>query len=268
MADMERRVDTLIRKHMQVDIPADVEAQMAVQLAQFRAASGKEHMPRHERRLGRFAFVGALAAASLALVLFWPKFGDGSPYSAAAAQLRQAQSLQYTFELAPGTSIEFSYLEPKFFRARMSWGMEVRSDGSGRKLVLLHTTHKYAFEKAAPSEFSDQMNLVTVLKRLPAKASGIIGKRKAGLRTLVGYRIAGSAVVGASNLKELDLWIDAKTRSPDYAVFVFQVPGKPLYKMYIRGIRANTTLDRAMFSMTPPAGYTVLPGQKGMGSGP
>jgi hypothetical protein len=249
---------------MQVDIPEDMETQMTVQLAQFRTAIGKEHPSRRERRFGRFALAGIIVAACLALVFFLPKLDSGSPYAAAAAQLRQAQSLQYTFELAPGASIEFTQLKPKYFSARMSWGMEVRSDGSGRKLLLIHTMHKYAFEKAAPGEFADQMKMLTMLRELPAKASDIIGKRKAGAHNLIGYRIGGSAVAGASDLKELDVWVDEETRSPDRADFVFQVPGKPLYEMHVQNIRADATIDPAMFSLTPPAGYTALPGNAGI----
>ena len=264
MADIEMCVDALIKKHMQVDIPEDVEARMTAQLAQFRTTIGKEHPLRRERRFGRFALAGVMVAACIALVFFLPKPDSGSPYAAAAAQLRQAQSLQYTFEIAPGAFLEFAQMKPKYFSVRMSWGMEVRSDGSGKKLFLMHSMHKYVLTTATLGEFGDQMKVLTMLKGLPAKASGIIGNRKAGARTLIGYRIAGSAVAGASDLKELDVWVDKETRSPDHAEFVFKVPGKPLYVMQIRDIRADATLDPAMFSLTPPAGYTALPSHAGM----
>jgi hypothetical protein len=188
---------------------------------------------------------------------------DADYYGAAAAQLKRARSVQYTFEFAPYTSIEFSHLAPKYFRVKMSWGIEVRSDGSGKNLVLLHAMHKYALEKARPAEFGEQQNLLSLFKKLPAKPSAAIGERTAQSHVLEGYRIDGRTVSGATGLKEIRIWVDKANRTPYDAEFVFQEAGKPEYEMRIRDIRIDAALDPAMFSITPPSGYTLLPQHNG-----
>lgn len=75
----------------------------------------------------------------------------------------------------------------------------------------------------------------------------------------MGYRVhqaaAGSGIPG---FKALDLWVDAGTGSPDHVGIAIQEPGKPLYQMRIRDIRVGATVNRSVFDMTPPAGYTAI----------
>jgi len=65
----------------------------------------------------------------------------------------------------------------------------------------------------------------------------------------------GTSIPG---LKSFDLWVDAGTRQADHVDIAIAEPGKPVYQMHIRNIRVNGQVDRSLFDLTPPAGYTVI----------
>ena len=58
--------------------------------------------------------------------------------------------------------------------------------------------------------------------------------------------------------RSLDIWVNAATRSPDHLEISFQEQGKPLYQMHIRDIHIDPKIDRSLFNMTPPAGYSAI----------
>ena len=57
---------------------------------------------------------------------------------------------RYTIELAPFVEVEFSYLAPDHRRVSCSWGIEIRSDPSGRQLILMHGAKSYLVEEGKP----------------------------------------------------------------------------------------------------------------------
>ena len=171
-------------------------------------------------------------------------------------QLRSAHSLDYTVSIAPGTEVDFSYLAPGFRCIKLSWGMEMRSDGNGKQIVLMHLTKNYIVGKEEQSEVPD---LMEQFKSLPASAHESLDEQTVDGRKLLGYRVHPSksempgAVFGRSTL---DLWVDAATGNPDHVDLSIQEHGKPLYQMHIKNIRIDAQIDRSFFDMNPPAGYT------------
>jgi hypothetical protein len=59
-------------------------------------------------------------------------------------------------------------------------------------------------------------------------------------------------------LQALDLWIDAGTRAVDHVDIVIQEAGKPPHQMHITDIRVDAEINRSLFDLTPPAGYTAI----------
>jgi outer membrane lipoprotein-sorting protein len=197
-----------------------------------------------------------VVVAALALIPRGSK--AGRVYAAAATQLSSAHSFEYTVAIAPGAEVDFSYLAPGFRRIKLSWGMEIRSDGSGKQIVLMHLTKNYIVGKEEQSEAPD---LVEQFKALPTSTHESLGEQTVGGRKLLGYRVhpSKSEMPDANlGLSALDLWVDAATGNTDHVDLSIQEPGKPLYQMHIKNIRIDEEMDHSLFDMNPPAGYTKL----------
>ena len=266
-------MDDLIRRSTQVEIPAEVEDRLRHRLAEFRTRV--EQRPPNRWRSLAYSLTyrpplramamaaAALVAVAVGLVLI-PREGNASRvYAAAAQQLRNSQSLEYTivFSELPYVGVDFSYAAPGYQRVNCSWGIEVRADHTARKqIVLMHLTRMYVVESGKQVESpANSDDWVKQLESLPPAADQVLGERQAGGKRLIGYRLVkaphGTSIPG---LKSFDLWVDAGTRQADHVDIAIAEPGKPVYQMHIRNIRVNGQVDRSLFDLTPPAGYTVI----------
>jgi outer membrane lipoprotein-sorting protein/predicted transcriptional regulator YdeE len=270
MPDSNHDLDEFIQRSTQVEVPADVEERLRGRLAEFRTRV--EQRPPSRLRMLVYSLThpptfrvpavtaAVLAAVAVALVIIPKGSNESRAYAAAAAQLRSAQSLEYTIVLAPYTEVGFTYLAPGYRRVNCSWGIEMRTDGSGKQLLLMHATQNYVIEQVKQvNDLASGTDMVEQFKSLPQTADESLGEQRAGGKRLIGYRAhhmrAGSV---SSGFKALDLWVDAGTRKPDHVDITFQEPGKPLYQMHIKDIRVDAETNRSLFDMTPPAGYTAL----------
>ncbi len=262
-------VDELIRRRTQMEVPADVENRLRGRLAEFRTRV--EQRPSSRFRTLAYSLmrppvlrVAALTAtvlvvAAVGLVLIPRQSGASRAYAAAAAQLRSAQSLEYTLVLnaKPYVAIDFSFLAPAYRRLNCSWGIEVRGDGAtGKQIVLMHGTRSYLTEGGKQVEAAD---LAEQLRSLPQTADEVLGERWTGGKKLVGYRLSKAPPNGSiPGLKELDVWIDSGTGEADHVDIAVQEQGKPAHQMHIQNIRVNAEVNRALFDLTPPAGYAPI----------
>jgi len=266
-------MDDLIRRSTQVEIPAEVEDRLRHRLAEFRTRV--EQRPPNRWRSLAYSLTyrpplrvmamtaAALVAVAIGLVLI-PREGNARRvYAAAAQQLRNSQSLEYTivFSELPYVGVDFSYAAPGYQRVNCSWGIEVRADHTARKqIVLMHLTRMYVVESGKQVESpANADDWVEQLESLPPAADQVLGERQAGGKRLIGYRLVkaphGTSIPG---LKSFDLWVDAGTRQADHVDIAIAEQGKPVYRMHIRNIRVNGQVDRSLFDLTPPAGYTVI----------
>ena len=268
MPNTNHDVDELIRRSTQVEVPASVENRLRSKLAEFRTKV-EQRPPNRLRMLGYSlmhpssfrvpAMTAAMLAVIFAVLVLIPKGSNtGRVYAAAAAQLRTAQSLQYTVVLAPYTEVDFSYLAPGYRRVNCSWGIELRTDGTGKQLILMKAARNYLFEEVKQGD-SLATDFVEQWKSLPQTADESIGEQRVGNKRLLGYRVhqslSDSEVTGA---KAFDLWVDAGSGNPDHVDITIQEPDKPLYQMHIQNIRVDSEMDRSLFDMTPPVGYTEI----------
>jgi len=250
-------VDELIRRRTQMEVPAEVEDRLRGRLAEFRTRVEQRPPSRFWTGLPMLRVLALTAAllvlAAVGLVLIPRHSGASRAYAAAAAQLRSAQSLEYTVVLnaEPYVAIDFSFLAPAYRRLNCSWGIEVRGDGTtGKQIVLMHATRSYITEGGKQVEAAD---LAEQLRSLPQTADEVLGERWTGGKKLVGYR--STKVPG---LKALDVWIDSGTGEADHVDIAVQEPGKPVHQMHIQNIRVNREVNRAQFDLTPPAGYSTI----------
>ena len=271
--DANDEMDELIRRSTQVEIPAEVEDRLRRRLAEFRT-SVEQRPPSRWRSLAysltRRPAVRVMAMAAAALVavavglVVIPRESTASRvYAAAAQQLRNSQSLEYTivFSELPYVGVDFSYAAPGYQRVNCSWGIEVRADHTARKqIVLMHLTRMYVVESGKQVESpANSDDWVEQLESLPPAADQVLGERRVGGKRLIGYRLVkaphGTSIPG---LKSFDLWVNAGTRQADHVDIAIEEPGKPVYRMHIRNIRVNGQVDRSLFDLTPPAGYTMI----------
>ena len=237
MLNANHDLDDVIRRSTQVDVPAEVKERMQHQLAGLR----ERIQQRPSSRLGDYVEtwtrllslrVTAIAVAALAVATALILIPTGSKanrvYAAAITQLRDAQSLEYKVVLAPDTEVSFSYLAPAYRRVKFSWGTEIRSDGSGRELVLMHLAGSYVMEEGKQSDaLAESTDLVNGLKSLPKTADQFLGTKEIEGRRLTGYRILHLPEGTVSRgFRSMDLWVDAATGDPDHADIAIQEEGK------------------------------------------
>lgn len=273
--DTDRDLDELIRRSTQMELPVEVEGRLRSALDEFRTRVEQRPPSRlrslvdslaHARFLRMAAMTAALLVAIAAGLIFIPgMFGGSRVYAAAAAQLRSSQSIEYSvvFNADPYVGVDLSYLMPGYRRINCSWGIEVRADHTtGRQIVLFHAARTYLMEEgkqAGSLADSADLDLAEQLRSLPQTADEELGEQHAGGKRLLGFRLhkapANSSIPG---LKAFDIWVDTGTRAAHHVDITIQEPGKPVHQMHIQNIRAGAAIDRSMFDLTPPDGYTPM----------
>jgi outer membrane lipoprotein-sorting protein/effector-binding domain-containing protein len=257
---MREDMDELLRRATRVEVPAGVEDRLRGRLMEFRTRV-EQRPPNHRPALRVMAMAAALLAAVAAGLVLIPRQSSASRvYAAAAAQLRSSQSLEYTIVLnaTPYVAVDFSFLAPAYRRINCSWGIEVRSDGTtGKQIALFHATRNYVAEVGKQIESSD--DFLEQLRSLPQAADEVLGEQRAGDKTLIGYRLHKAPPnTGIQGLTAFDIWVDAATRDAHHVDITIQEEGKPTHQMHIQNIRSGAQIDRSLFDLTPPAGYTAI----------
>jgi effector-binding domain-containing protein len=263
---MHDDMDELIRKATQVEVPPAVEDRLRRRLMEFRTRV-EQRPPASPVRLPALRLMAMaaalLAAVAVGLVLIPRQSSASRVYAAAAAQLRSSQSLEYTIVLSatPYVAVDFSFLAPAYRRINCSWGIEVRSDGvTGKQIALFHATRNYVTEGGKQAGgLANNEDIVEQLRSLPHTADQVLGEQQAGEKRLIGYRLHQAPPnTGIPGLTAFDLWVDAGTGQAHHVDITIQEKGKPDYQMHIQNIRAGAPIDRSLFDLTPPAGYTAM----------
>ena len=97
------------------------------------------------------------------------------------------------------------------------------------------------------------------LRSLPHTADQVLGEQRAGEKRLIGYRLHQAPPnTGIPGLTAFDLWVDAGTGQAHHVDITIREEGKPTHQMHIQNIRSGAPIDRSMFDLTPPAGYTAI----------
>ena len=257
---MHDDMDEMIRRATRVEVPAGVEDRLRGRLMEFQTRV-EQRPPNHRPALRVMAMAAALlVAVAVGLVLIPRQSSASRVYAAAAAQLRSSQSLEYTIVLnaTPYVAVEISFLAPAYRRISCSWGIEVRTDGTtGKQIALFHATRNYVAEGGKQVESSD--DFLEQLRSLPQAADEMLGEQRAGDKTLIGYRLHKAPPnTGIQGLTAFDIWVDAATREAHHVDITIQEEGKPTHQMHIQNIRSGAQIDRSLFDLTPPAGYTAI----------
>ena len=122
---------------------------------------------------------------------------------------------------------------------------------------MFHATRTYVAEEGKQVESSD--DFLEQLRSLPQAADEVLGEQRAGAARLIGYRLHKAPPnTGIPGLQAFDTWVDAGTRQPHHVDIAIEEKGQPAHQMHIRNIRVGAAIDRSLFDLTPPAGYTAI----------
>jgi effector-binding domain-containing protein len=266
-------IDELIRSRTDGELPANLESRLRPRLAEFRAKL-EDRPPSRRAAFGYFLLAPSpwrlaaittalLVAAALGLVLMPRESRANRMFATAAAQLRNSRSLAYTIVLneQPYVAVDFTYLAPGYRNVNCSWGMEIRTDGTtGKQIVMMHGVRAYLNEGGKTVESQSTVDDFSAqLRSLPPHADSFLGEHWTGRQKLLGYRLTKVPPNGSiPGLESEDIWIDSATGEPHHVDITVQESGKPEHKMYIRNILVGQPVDRSVFDLTPPSGYSAI----------
>jgi len=207
----------------------------------------------------------AVAAAIVIAVLIGLHYFAGpvsvtsTVYAEVAQRLQKARTLLYTVttstavEGMPAMRMEIAFKEPGYMRMTMPGGYVSVLDGiQGKGLSIL--PDKKQFIEMDMSNLPDdaarrQFDAIERLRTLPERADEVLGERNIEGRVVQGFRVNEE---GETNT----VWIDAQTR--ELILVEREFPNVPGISATMTDFRFDVELDDALFSLTPPDGYTRM----------
>ncbi len=241
-------------------VPSDVEARLRKRLGNFQEElAGKSAKGALTRPIFRLAFGGAaIAGLLLAAAIFVPGRSEGKGlYAAVVQKLSTKKTIAYTMVISSGVEVEIISKSPGLERKKISWGVEMISDESkGKSLILFHREKAYLWEKVAGT-----INGIDNLNRfedLPEKAERELGKRLIDGRSAVGFRVTKNTLINTR--ARTDVWIDPITRRLVHVNIDVEEKGVLLHRVEIKNIRINEPVDDSLFDLTPPVDYRLADG--------
>jgi len=204
----------------------------------------------------------ATAAAVLVAVLAGLHYlggSSGTVYAEVAQRLQKARTLLYTvttstaIEGMPAMRMEIAFKEPGYMRITMPGGYVSVMDCLQGKALSIIPQRKQFIEMEISNLPGDsgrrQFETIEKLRSLPERADEIVGEKQIDGRTVQGFRVAEEGMT-------YTVWIDPKSRELVEVEMTFD--GAPQMSGTMTDFRFDVELDDALFSLTPPEGYTRL----------
>jgi outer membrane lipoprotein-sorting protein len=210
----------------------------------------------------------ATAAAVIVAVLVGFLYLGGSAgnvYADVAERLQKARTLLYTattstaIEGMPDMRMEIAFKEPGFMRMTMPGGYISVLDGiEGKGLSILPDRKQFVEMEMSnlPADAGQrQFDAIERLRTLPERADEALGEREMDGRTVQGFRVTEEGVTDT-------VWIDPQTR--ELIIVEREFTNVPGISATMTDFRFDVELDDALFSLTPPDGYTRVETQVDM----
>ncbi len=201
-----------------------------------------------------------ILAAFLGLRLFTGD-GTGKLYASVVEALRNARTLTYSTVTKTGLDsmqtirTDLAFKEPSHLRVAQADGHITVMDytpGKGKIVGLVPATKTYfvvEMSNIPDSAGKDPWNAVELLRTLPARADEALGKREIDGRTLAGFRAKDGDTTTT-------VWIDPKTGNLIRAEIEYAKT--PAMNTILTDFAVDVDLDDALFSLTPPEGYSPV----------
>jgi outer membrane lipoprotein-sorting protein len=201
----------------------------------------------------KFAAAAAIIIAALIIVNQLGIPVEKSAFAQVAGRLRMARTLTYkvTTHSAIDMEMDMAFKEPGYMRITMSGGyISVMDSVQGKGLSIIPARKQ--FVEIEMSNLPDdvgrrQFDAIEKLRSLPDRADEELGEQEIDGRTVQGFRVREEGVTNT-------VWIDPKTRE---LVFVeMEFANAPGMSATMTGFRFDVDLDDALFSLSPPDGYS------------
>jgi outer membrane lipoprotein-sorting protein len=214
---------------------------------------------RFRRPLVRLVAAAAVLAA-LGLAVGRYGLGGGVAFADVAAHFRQARTLFFrltvTAEARPAVTMKYTLAAPSSLRLRTGGPADAvltfdltRSEG----LVLLPGTKqaiKLTSADGLPDGAAPVAEMIRSLREFAQDSVDDLGPRAIDGKPAVGFRVRRQG-------QAFDVWADPKTRAPVRVEATLTLLGQSA-KAVLDEFAFDGELDPALFSLVPPAGYTVV----------
>jgi outer membrane lipoprotein-sorting protein len=214
-----------------------------------------------------------LAAAMLAVfAVFSFRGGSSNAFAEVVEQFKKLRACTYklstVIEGAPTMEFRVSYKEPGHMRMDVSSLLAPNAatsiiDSNRKKLVtLVHSTKQCITNDLTGEAGAPQisgLSLFEDLRRIPATGAEAVGSRQIGAVTASGFRINMS---GANFV----IWADPAAGKP--LLVEYEMANAKGMKGQMSEFNFDAQLDDSLFSLDPPAGYTVTNSQALKMTGP
>jgi len=213
------------------------------------------HLPNHVWRTIMRTKITKLAAAAVIIIaaliglnqLGIPVDGASVAFADVVQQICNARNVTFTTEIQVGQNvmqIQNSYKEPGLKRVEMPGDMVLINDLTQRKAIAIYHSQRQYIEKDIESEEAD---FFEYLRTLPERATEVLASKEIDGRTVQGFCVVKSGI-------DAIFWIDIKTK--DLVRLEGKFPNAPNTQIVGTNFKFDVDLDDALFSLTPPDGYT------------
>ncbi|MFH1719511.1 MAG: hypothetical protein ABIF19_19340 [Planctomycetota bacterium] len=207
----------------------------------------------------KFAIAAVIVVAAIIGLRYviGPVGMTGTVYAEVAERLHKARTLIYTVttttpvEGMPDMEMEVAFKEPGYMRMTMPGGyVSVMDSVQGKGLSII--PERKQFVEIEMSNLPDdsgrrQFETIERLRTLPDRADEVLGEQEIDGRTVQGFRVREEGLTNT-------VWIDPKTR--ELVLVEVEFANAPGMSATMTGFRFDVDLDDALFSLSPPDGYS------------
>lgn len=194
----------------------------------------------------------AAAMVIIAVLIGINQFGGSVDMSSAAfaevvQQIRNARTVTFTTEIQVGQDVwrvKNLYKEPGLQRFEMPGNIVSINDWTQRKVIGIYHSEKQYLEKDLEPEETD---FFEYLRILPERATEILANKEIDGRIVQGFCVIKDGI-------DTIFWIDVETN--DLVRLEGTFPNAPNTQIVGTNFEFDVELDDALFSLTPPDGYT------------
>ncbi|MFH1616127.1 MAG: hypothetical protein ABIG61_13705 [Planctomycetota bacterium] len=176
---------------------------------------------------------------------------SGRVFASVIQQIRNSRTVTFTTEVQMGqqtVQIENARKEPGLTRTVMPGGLILISDLTQKKAISINHQEKQYTERNLENAPADQtQDFFEHMRTLPGKANEVLTKREMDGRMVQGFRVIEHGI-------DATFWVDIQTG--DLVRVEGQFPNAPNTRIVGKDFKFDVELDDAIFSLTPPDGYT------------
>jgi outer membrane lipoprotein-sorting protein len=215
------------------------------------------------RRIMKTRWIQIAAAAAVVVAFLgvtnWFRLDNGkSGLVFAEVMQRICSSRTVTFNMAierpgqPSMTMKAMELMPGRRRVEMPDGASMIMDRAARKALVLNPAAKKAtcYDRLGPADAAPEQDFFDRLLQLRDQASEDLGQQEIEGRLATGFHVKDQGA-------DWSIWVDPATGLPLRVEVTCDLVFSPGMKLVMRDFAFNVDLDETLFSLDPPAGYTL-----------